>query len=103
MKMNQKEPTFTVLNPRGAVPERKRRGLVARLETLKEKTVKFVYLGGGNPNDMIHIYKDFKKAVPECNAVFYKKKDGGWVTPFLEAEFKEVVSDTDAIVLGLNF
>jgi hypothetical protein len=93
-----------VLNPRGIVPEREYRGLSPRPNTLKGKTVKFVYLGGGNPKDMMYIYEDFKRAVPDCNPVYHHKKTpGGWATPFSEDELQDVVSDCDAIVLGLNF
>jgi hypothetical protein len=101
--MDQNEPIYTVLNPRGVIPERKHKGLIPRLATLEGKTVKFVYLGGGNPNDMTHIYEDLKKAVPECNALYHKKKLGGWTTPFDPTEYEEVLSGADAIVLSLNF
>lgn len=102
--MSEKDPVFTVLNPRGTIPERKHRGLAPRLDTLKGKTVKFVYLGGGNPNDVTYIYEDFKKAVPECNAVYHKKRGAGsWATPFMPDEFQEIIEGADAVVLSLNF
>jgi hypothetical protein len=102
--MAEKEPVFTVLNPRGTIPERKHKGLAPRLDTLEGKTVKFVFLGGGNPNDMTYIYEDFEKKVPECNAVYHKKRSAGsWILPFSDVEFEEVVTGADAIVLSLNF
>lgn len=101
--MTDQEPVYTVLNPRGVVPERKIKPLIPRLDALKGKTVYCLYMTAGNPHDMEFLSADLQKAVPDCNVVYHQKRTGTWQTPFEEDEWEEIVNNADAVVLGVNF
>ena len=102
--MTNKEPVYSVLNPRGIVPERYVLPLSPRPDTLEGKTVYVVYTTAGNLNDMKSIADDLQAAVPGCNVV-YRTKESGWsqLAPWTDAEFNDMKANADAVVIGPNF
>ena len=93
---------FTVLNPEGIKQEIKLYAINPRLKTLSGKKVNIINLHGGNEVVLESIASELRKAVPDCNVVYYRTDGGQGGSPLTDEDWEKMQA-CDAAIIGHNY